>query len=93
MRTTCSARPCYGDASKLKNPEIVTAIAADRAAFQLTKLAAEAKQAHPTIVDVLMTPGLRLREKAEGTGRVQDRRSRLLSQRQLGRKGPMPRWS
>lgn len=53
----------YGDVRKLKNPEIVTAIAADRAAFQLTKLAAEAKQAHPTIVDVLMTPGLRLREK------------------------------
>lgn len=53
---------CY-TGRKLIDPDIVTAIAADRAHFQMTKIVADAKAAHPSTSDVLLAPGLALGRK------------------------------
>lgn len=45
---------------KLTDPDIVTAIAADRAHFQMARIVSAAKRDHPGTSDVLLAPGLRL---------------------------------
>ncbi len=55
----------FGDADsysgrKLIDPDIVTAIAADRAHFQMARVEADAKVAHPSTSAVTLVPGLRL---------------------------------
>jgi ParB family transcriptional regulator, chromosome partitioning protein len=55
----------FGDAEsysgrKLIDPDIVMGIATDRANFQIVRVQADAKKAHPTTSDVILAPGLRL---------------------------------
>ena len=49
----------YNDYKKVRDADIVTRIAADRAAFQLDRIKAETKEKHPTTLDVLLAPGIR----------------------------------
>mgnify|MGYP001241179456 CR=1 FL=1 len=48
------------DGRKLRDPDIIQAIASDRVHFQQARVLADAKEAHPTTSDVLVCPGLRL---------------------------------
>lgn len=54
-----SAASSPSEYKKVRDAGIVTAIAADRAAFQLDRIKSEAKEKHPTTVDVLLAPGIR----------------------------------